>query len=402
MARPLDKCTRLTNPTRTLNFEYDIENKARRIMYSNGGGNAVRYNAEGLRTELSFGTTTTDSVKFIYDGSTVIGQTNHTGGITTLFTPVSTYTVAGGVEIVNRENAQGSFIQWHQHNGLKEAQVEYDAYGKEVQLAGGYRSPYGWKGKHGYLLQSNGLELVGQRYYVPSIGRFLTRDPIDQDDGLNVYAYCGNDPINRIDPDGTDNEFIAGWGDSLTFGGTKIARKWLGGLLGIGDPNDSIDMNSGAYMAGTAVGTVHSMAITGLGGAQGVKAIAAYKNAGAAFIRAAEGAVGHVAERHIGKSLAYLAQRSASNGNRLMTSYTSSRHASAITEGMKANHAAIVRWMATNPRAGETLALKHTMSKGVGYGMQGRNSVKGLTNTKTVLQSNGRGSFDVLTSFPTR
>jgi hypothetical protein len=133
-----------------------MKNKASRIKYSKGGGNTVRYNAEGLRTELSFGTTTTDSVKFIYDGSTVIGQTNHSGSITTLFTPVSTYTVASGVELVNRENAQGSLVQWHQHNGLKEAQIEYDAYGKEVQLAGGYRSPYGWKGKHGYLLQSNG------------------------------------------------------------------------------------------------------------------------------------------------------------------------------------------------------------------------------------------------------
>ena len=42
------------------------------------------------------------------------------------------------------------------------------------------------------------------RFYKPSIGRFLQPDPIGYSDGLNMYAYCINNPTNWIDPWGLD------------------------------------------------------------------------------------------------------------------------------------------------------------------------------------------------------
>jgi RHS repeat-associated protein len=38
------------------------------------------------------------------------------------------------------------------------------------------------------------------RQYSPSWGRFTTTDPIDFSGGYNLYRYCGNDPVNYIDP----------------------------------------------------------------------------------------------------------------------------------------------------------------------------------------------------------
>jgi len=40
------------------------------------------------------------------------------------------------------------------------------------------------------------------RYLDPATGRFLTRDPIGFEGGINLYAYVGNGVINNIDPDG--------------------------------------------------------------------------------------------------------------------------------------------------------------------------------------------------------
>ena len=43
---------------------------------------------------------------------------------------------------------------------------------------------------------------MGHREYDPLACRFLTRDPIGYDGGINLYAYCGNNPIMFADPSG--------------------------------------------------------------------------------------------------------------------------------------------------------------------------------------------------------
>jgi hypothetical protein len=46
----------------------------------------------------------------------------------------------------------------------------------------------------------------GARDYDPTIGRWLTKDPLGFEAGINFYAFCGNDPVNRIDPTGLCEE----------------------------------------------------------------------------------------------------------------------------------------------------------------------------------------------------
>jgi RHS repeat-associated protein len=49
----------------------------------------------------------------------------------------------------------------------------------------------------------SGLYYHGARYYAPWLGRWLSPDPAGLTDGVNLYAYCRDDPINRHDPTGT-------------------------------------------------------------------------------------------------------------------------------------------------------------------------------------------------------
>ena len=50
-----------------------------------------------------------------------------------------------------------------------------------------------------YFDSESGSIYYGHRYYSPDRGRWLSRDPLAEHGGLNVYGFVGNDPSNQID-----------------------------------------------------------------------------------------------------------------------------------------------------------------------------------------------------------
>lgn len=52
---------------------------------------------------------------------------------------------------------------------------------------------------HDYDETASGMLFYGFRYYDPETGRWLSRDPIGERGGLNLYAFVGNDPVGFID-----------------------------------------------------------------------------------------------------------------------------------------------------------------------------------------------------------
>lgn len=95
----------------------------------------------------------------------------------------------------------------------------------------------------------SGLFMMGHRHYDPSLGRFLSRDPIGFDGGLNLYNYAGANPINFVDADGleymdpnTVNPFGFVYGansqsQQATFAAGGIFLGTVGLLLSMGIPD---------------------------------------------------------------------------------------------------------------------------------------------------------------------
>ncbi len=88
-------------------------------------------------------------------------------------------------------------------SGSTVAQGKYTAFGEFID---GDRDRYGYAGAYGYQGEQAGempFLHVGHRYYDPSCGRFLQRDPLGIDSRPNVYAYARNRPTTQVDPRGT-------------------------------------------------------------------------------------------------------------------------------------------------------------------------------------------------------
>jgi RHS repeat-associated protein len=67
------------------------------------------------------------------------------------------------------------------------------------------KQPYKFGGKEYETMHGLNLYDFEARPYDPILGRFLTPDPLaEKCPWINPYAYCGNNPINRVDPTGMD------------------------------------------------------------------------------------------------------------------------------------------------------------------------------------------------------
>jgi RHS repeat-associated protein len=101
----------------------------------------------------------------------------------------------------------GDVTQTLNSSGTVLSSEQYDSYGNRLAINGTNNTPYGYKGQHDYYIdRETGLILATHRYYDPSEGRWLTRDPIGYAGGLNLYDYCDGNPINLVDPLGLCGE----------------------------------------------------------------------------------------------------------------------------------------------------------------------------------------------------
>ena len=102
-------------------------------------------------------------------------------------------------------------------------EYKYDAWGNILSQGGSELltiNPFRYRGY--YYDTETGLYYLNSRYYDPETGRFISPDDVDvlsdtltQPNGLNLYAYCYNNPVMMTDPDGA---FTLTWWQKLLIG----------------------------------------------------------------------------------------------------------------------------------------------------------------------------------------
>lgn len=81
-------------------------------------------------------------------------------------------------------------------DGYIKTTYSYSPFGA-VSSIGNFEQNFQWSSE----FYDSELDLVyyNYRHYSPSLGRWLSRDPIEEMGGLNLYCFCGNCPIGRFD-----------------------------------------------------------------------------------------------------------------------------------------------------------------------------------------------------------
>ena len=130
-------------------------------------------------------------------GKDLSGTIDGAGGVGGLLA-----TEVGGVWYFPLYDNNGNVTDYVSETGEVVASYTYDAFGRTIAQSGTMADVFPFRFSTKYYDAESGLYYYGYRYYSPELGRWLTRDPIEEDGGDNLYAFCGNNGIGRVDPMG--------------------------------------------------------------------------------------------------------------------------------------------------------------------------------------------------------
>ena len=164
--------------------------------------------------------------------------------------------------------------------------MDYDEWGNVIADTNPEFQPFGFAG--GLYDTDTKLVRFGARDYDPENGRWTRKDPVLFEGGdtnlfgyadsvgeplveTNLYGYALLDPINNIDPLGLFSlqdaaNLSAGFGDTITLGGTKWIREQWNEAYGLGD--DVVNQCSGYFKAGQYSGYAWGVAAISVGTAR--------------------------------------------------------------------------------------------------------------------------------------
>jgi RHS repeat-associated protein len=258
------------NPTfhRGMACQFDYENR----LTQYGANWSATYNGDGLRASKTVSGATT---YYLYDDAVPVIEYNAAGTI------LATNTF-GGNGLLSRTNGSTSVFYAFDPQGNVAQRLDatasslngytFDAYGSGTYTGSTNTEPWGYGAQEGYYTDRSGttdsqLLLLTHRYYDPTVGRFLTRDPDGYSGGINLYGYVRNNPMGLSDPSGTNPLLLC------ALGGAAFNAIFQGGMAYWHGENVWAAAGHGAViggisgLAGCGLGALFAPAFSGILGA---------------------------------------------------------------------------------------------------------------------------------------
>ena len=265
-------------------YTWDAENRLSQILYADGSTTQIGYDGFGrrVRVEEKDGQGAVTSVRrYVWAGGTQPAEERDAARVVRRFFEEGEQVVGGPGEATGllyyARDHLGTVREVTGPDGRLVCRVEYDFWGAVKRrsrwdfMGNRQESPAvtvaGYTGHHEHA--KSGLVLTWHRAYDPKTGRWLSRDPIGEEGGINLYGYASNSPINWVDPLGLD---VTATFDRTTgnltvtdnqTGASTSCRAWSGNGANTNNPGsqhipDSGPIPAGNYLIGQAYNGGHS------------------------------------------------------------------------------------------------------------------------------------------------
>ena len=187
-------------------YAWDAENRLIAIGYPGTTGTATQLTYDGLGRRTSITDTasgTTTQTHFGWCGQSLCQARSSTDAFLKRYLAEGEVGSAPGSGLYYGIDQLGSVrdaiaVQ----NGLRKAHFDYSPYGAQTTSVGmpAGRTDFRYAGL--FYHQLSGLEFATYRQYDPAAGRWISRDPIDEKGGMNLYALGRSNPASDTDTTG--------------------------------------------------------------------------------------------------------------------------------------------------------------------------------------------------------
>ncbi len=186
-------------------YQYDSANRLVRVENSSSVW-TYEYDALGRRMAMEHDGV---RVEYLYDlFGRLVGTYDEQGALVAQYfhgVGLLGAEMADGTDLFYQFDNIGNTTQITDQNASVVNSYSYLPFGHIAQSAETLDNPFTFSAQAGAVHDDNGLYFMRARYYEPGNGRFLSMDPIGPlGEDLNLYRYVGNNPVNFVDPTGTD------------------------------------------------------------------------------------------------------------------------------------------------------------------------------------------------------
>ena len=197
-----------------LRFNYNLLNLLQEVTGADDTPKAkYAYSADGVKLSVSDGANGYD-----YLGSLIYVRTNGSLSLDQAIFDGGAVRPNGAVDYFVKDHLGSVRVIVDQAGTVRE-QNDYYPYGErcpESTYAISAVNRYKYNGKEEQTVGALGMLDYGARMYQAGIGRWFVPDPLaEQNPSVSLYAYCSNNPINRIDLDGLSDDWVERFNEQL-------------------------------------------------------------------------------------------------------------------------------------------------------------------------------------------